>query len=96
MKPSLHGKAPFYSFGGFFISSTKGRFGVEWAHMEEENKKTEAEAEAEKKAALDELAILKQNQAAAAKGPVTGTVGKAEPEKPEAEDPFLKGFNLGI
>ena len=60
------------------------------------NKLALARAEAEKKAALDELAILKQNQAAAAKGPVTGTVGKAEPEKPEAEDPFLKGFNLGI
>ncbi len=41
-----------------------------------------------------ELAILKQNQAAAAKAPVTGTTGKAAPvAKGEADDPFLKGFN---
>lgn len=41
-----------------------------------------------------ELAILKQNQAAAAKAPVTGTTGKAAPvDKGEADDPFLKGFN---
>lgn len=50
--------------------------------------------QAEKQAALNELAILKQNQAAAAKGPVTGTVGIAPPAKDEPEDPFLKGFNL--
>lgn len=49
---------------------------------------------AESKAAQEELAILKQNQAAAAKGPVTGTVGKPTPEGGEqADDPFLKGFN---
>lgn len=41
-----------------------------------------------------ELAILKQNQAAAAKAPVTGTTGKAAPvDKGEADDPFLMGFN---
>lgn len=45
------------------------------------------------KAAQKELAILKQNQAAAAKAPVTGTVGKAPSSQSEADDPFLKGFN---
>lgn len=41
-----------------------------------------------------ELAILKQNQAAAAKAPVTGTTGKAAPAgKSDADDPFLIGFN---
>lgn len=61
-----------------------------------QDKQSIAKAEAEKKAALEELAILKQNQAAAAKAPVTGTVGRAEPAKQEPEDPFLKGFNLGL
>ena len=42
---------------------------------------------------LKELAVLKQNQAAAAKAPVSGTVGKASPPKEEPEDPFMKGFN---
>lgn len=46
------------------------------------------------KAALDELAILKQNQAAAAKAPVSGTVGKTAPPAPDInDDPFMKGFN---
>lgn len=41
-----------------------------------------------------ELAILKQNQAAAAKAPVTGTTGKSAPAtKDESNDPFLIGFN---
>lgn len=40
-----------------------------------------------------ELAVLKQNQAAAAKAPVSGTVGKAAPAKEEPEEPFMKGFN---
>lgn len=59
-----------------------------------ENKNSMEKVQAEKQAALNELAILKQNQAAAAKGPVTGTVGIAPPAKDEPEDPFLKGFNL--
>lgn len=46
------------------------------------------------KAALDELAILKQNQAAAAKAPVSGVTGKsAQSSTSEADDAFLKGFN---
>ena len=46
------------------------------------------------KAALEELAVLKQNQAAAAKAPVTGTVGKAAPAVSDIDDdPFMKGFN---
>lgn len=40
-----------------------------------------------------QLSILKQNQAAAEKAPVTGTVGRAAPKKDEPEDPFLKGFD---
>lgn len=52
-----------------------------------------AKIQAEHKAAQDELAILKQNQASAAKAPVVGTVGQSAPTKEEAEDPFLKGFN---
>lgn len=40
-----------------------------------------------------QLSILKQNQAAAARAPVTGVVGKAAPKTEEPEDPFLKGFN---
>lgn len=45
-------------------------------------------------AALNELAILKQNQAAAAKAPVSGVNGKAAPPgKSEDDDPFLQGFN---
>lgn len=50
-------------------------------------------AQQEAEAAKSELAILRQNQAAAVKGPVSGTVGKASPQKDETEDPFLKGFN---
>lgn len=46
------------------------------------------------KAAQEELAVLRQNQAAAAKGPVTGTVGKAPPKEEEKEDPFVTGFNF--
>lgn len=45
------------------------------------------------KATQNELAILRQNQAAAAKAPVTGVTGKAAPEKPEVLDPFMKGFD---
>lgn len=45
------------------------------------------------KAAQNELAILKQNQAAAVKAPVTGTTGKATPKVDEPDDPFLLGFN---
>lgn len=52
------------------------------------------QAQAERQAAINELAILKQNQAAAARGPVTGTTGKTAPTKEEADDPFLRGFNL--
>lgn len=49
------------------------------------------------KSAKQELAILKQNQAAAAKAPVTGVMGKPSPQaQSEAEDPFLKGFNSDI
>lgn len=44
------------------------------------------------KAAQSELSILKQNQAAAVKGPVTGSVGKAAPEQESSKDPFLVGF----
>ena len=40
-----------------------------------------------------QLNILKQNQSAAARAPVTGTVGKAAPKKEEPEDYFLKGFD---
>ena len=47
------------------------------------------------KAALNELAILKQNQAAAAKAPVSGVTGKAAPKDadPYKNDPFMKGFD---
>ena len=47
------------------------------------------------KAALDELAILKQNQAAAAKAPVSGVTGKASTKDadPYKNDPFMKGFD---
>lgn len=46
------------------------------------------------KAALEELAILKQNQAAAAKAPVSGTVGKTAPAAHDIDDdPFMQGFN---
>lgn len=55
-----------------------------------------ADANNKMKAVQDELSILKQNQAAAAKGPVTGTVGKTAPEKEVPEDPFLKGFESGL
>ena len=42
--------------------------------------------------AINELAVLKQNQAAAARAPVSGVTGRtASPEPPE--DVFLKGFN---
>lgn len=40
-----------------------------------------------------QLNILKQNQSAAARAPVTGTVGKAAPKKEEPEDFFMKGFD---
>lgn len=42
-----------------------------------------------------ENAILKQNQAAAAKAPVTGVTGRpsTETEKTFDDDPFMKGFN---
>ena len=40
-----------------------------------------------------QLNILKQNQAAAARAPVTGVVGKAAPKKEEPDDPFLRGFD---
>ena len=40
-----------------------------------------------------QLNILKQNQAAADRAPVTGTVGKATPKKEEPDDPFIKGFD---
>jgi hypothetical protein len=45
-------------------------------------------------AALKELAILKQNQAAAAKAPVSGVTGKpgVKPKQQE-DDPFLRGFD---
>lgn len=45
-------------------------------------------------AALQELAILKQNQAAAAKAPVSGVTGKpgVKPAQQD-DDPFLKGFD---
>lgn len=56
------------------------------AALEEANKKAQI--------AQNELSILRQNQAAAARGPVTGTIGKTTPETPEADDPFLRGFNL--
>lgn len=45
------------------------------------------------KAALDELAILRQNQAAAARAPVSGVTGKAAAQPPQADDPFLKGLD---
>ena len=44
------------------------------------------------KAARDELAVLKQNQAAAAKAPVNGAIGKASAPDAGVDDPFLKGF----
>lgn len=44
------------------------------------------------KKALDELAILRQNQAAAARAPVSGVTGKAGTPPAQAEDPFLKGL----
>lgn len=44
-------------------------------------------------AVKNELAILRQNQVAASKAPVTGTVGKAAPKQEEPDDPFLIGFN---
>ena len=47
------------------------------------------------KTAQNELKILKQNQAAAAKAPVSGVSGKAAvaPKDSLENDPFLKGFN---
>ena len=46
------------------------------------------------KAALNELAILKQNQAAAARAPVSGVAGKPATTAPDIDDdPFMKGFN---
>lgn len=46
------------------------------------------------KDALRERAILKQNQASAAKAPVTGVAGKSPTTQDKtADDPFLKGFN---
>jgi len=45
------------------------------------------------KAALEELAILKQNQAAAARAPVSGVTGKASTPPPQADDPFLEGLD---
>ena len=44
-------------------------------------------------ATKNELAILRQNQVAASKAPVTGTVGKAAPKQEEPDDPFLLGFS---
>lgn len=76
-----------------FKMHTEGvRLKTAYAIWEKQNSMDKVQAE--KQAALNELAILKQNQAAAAKGPVTGTVGIAPPAKDEPEDPFLKGFNL--
>lgn len=76
-----------------FRMHTEGvRLKTAYAIWEKQNSMEKVQAE--KQAALNELAILKQNQAAAAKGPVTGTVGIAPPAKDEPEDPFLKGFNL--
>lgn len=76
-----------------FKMHTEGvRLKTAYAIWEKQNSMEKVQAE--KQAALNELAILKQNQAAAAKGPVTGTVGIAPPAKDEPEDPFLKGFNL--
>ena len=44
--------------------------------------------------ARKELAILKQNQASAAKAPVRGVEGRAaQPAGTPPEDPFMKGFN---
>ena len=47
------------------------------------------------KSAQNELKILKQNQAAAAKAPVKGVSGKAAVAQKDSleNDPFLKGFN---
>ena len=47
------------------------------------------------KTAQNELKILKQNQAAAAKAPVKGVSGKAAVAQKDSleNDPFLKGFN---
>lgn len=47
------------------------------------------------KTAQNELKILKQNQAAAAKAPVSGVSGKAAVAQKDSleNDPFLKGFN---
>lgn len=61
-----------------------------------EGEQTLEKTKQEKAAALSELAVLKQNQAAAAKAPVTGTIGKAAPEKEEPKDPFLEGFMHGF
>lgn len=43
-----------------------------------------------------QLNILKQNQAAANRAPVTGVVGKASPKSIEPDDPFLKGFDSDL
>lgn len=46
------------------------------------------------RAAQNELAILRQNQAAASKAPVTGATAQGAPSpSPEAKDPFLMGFD---
>lgn len=46
------------------------------------------------KGVLRENAILKQNQASAAKAPVTGVAGRSPSNQgTRAEDPFLKGFD---
>lgn len=68
---------------GLNLSAAYGVYQKQIA-LEQENAKA--------KTVQNELAILKQNQASAARGPVTGTTGMAAPEKEEPEDPFLKGF----
>lgn len=71
------------------VSGTRLKTAYEIWEKQEALKKSEAE----RKAAQDELAILRQNQAAAARAPVTGTVGNLVPGTPASNDPFIMGFD---
>lgn len=77
------------------IEMNRGGIRLKTAYEFYEKKQALDKAMEASKATQNELAILRQNQAAAAKAPVTGTTGKAAPagQADEANDPFLMGFN---
>ena len=75
------------------IEMNRGGIRLKTAYEFYEKQQAFEKEKAAASAAKNELAILKQNQVAASKAPVTGTVGKAAPKTEEAEDPFLIGFS---